>query len=236
MHDYDFMGSDELEQPDALVVVEGKRTAVYLLLDASGSMFQNKNEHLGGVNGYLEKLKNDGNRYSICIDLFSDNRLKTIREGNLEDTDFINNDEYITTGGTPLLDATWGIIGKAELKAEKGDRVIVIIQSDGLENSSVEVKLENLKKKIEEKRDKDGDAWLFEFLGMGIDKFQGDSMGFASVSNRSYRPDASVENWSNATASNSVAYASTGIRPEDEVEEIKGTAGGVNLIKPKIPK
>lgn len=198
-------------KPDALAVTKKDRTAIYLLLDASGSMFGNKEEHLGGVNGYLEKLRNDGNYYTITIRIFSSGRSEVLREGNLEDVDYINNDEYITTGGTPLLDATWETIGKAEVLAEKDDRVIVIVQTDGAENSSMEVKLEDLKKKIEDKR---SDGWLFEFLGMGIDKFQGGAMGFAKTSVDSYTVAESKQQW-RGTATLSATYAATGRRPED---------------------
>jgi uncharacterized protein YegL len=198
------------QEEKALAVVE-KRTAIYLLLDASGSMWKNKEEHLGGVNGYLESMKTDSNLYTLNITLFSSRGTKVIREGNLEDAEFVTEEEYVATGGTPLLDAAWEIIGKAEVAAEKDDKVIVIMQTDGQENASVEVKLEDLKKKIEKKRE---DGWLFEFLGLGIDKFQGRQLGFAGPSAQSYTIEDSRAEWS-LRSKTSTVYASSGQRPED---------------------
>ena len=195
---------------DSLVPTK-QRTAIYLLLDASGSMWKNKKEHLGGVNGYLEQMKMDSNSYILNITLFSSVKNEVIREGNLEDAEFVTEEEYVTTGGTPLLDAAWNIIGRAEVATEKEDKVIVIMQTDGEENSSVEVKLEDLKKKIEEKRE---DGWLFEFLGLGVDKFHGYSMGFAGPSAQTYTVGDSRAEWT-MRSQHSSCYASTGRRPED---------------------
>jgi Mg-chelatase subunit ChlD len=202
-------------EPEGLTMTTtgGKRTAIYLLLDASGSMWNNKKEHLGGVNGFIEKMKMDGNRYTITLDIFNStlSEPKTLREGNLEDIAFITEEEYLTTGGTPLLDSAWEIIGKAERDSEEGDKIAIVIQTDGEENDSREVKLEALKKKIKSKRD---DGWLFEFLGMGIDAFTGEQMGFASASASSYTSLDSNEEWS-VRSDNIGTYASTGKRPED---------------------
>lgn len=191
---------------------DGKISHIYLLLDASGSMWEHKNEHLGGVNAFLEKMKMDGNAYRVVVETFNESeKNKEIRNCLIEDLGFITNEEYLTTGATPLLDSTWGIIGRAEKETKEEDRVVVVIQTDGEENSSIEVKLQSLKTKIEDKR-KDG--WLFEFLGAGVDNFVGASMGIARASTTTYNIPDSTKQW-NATYNTIRNFSSTGRRPED---------------------
>jgi hypothetical protein len=90
-------------------------------------------------------------------------------------------------GGTALLDAVGFVIAQTgdELAAMTEDdrpgRVIVVIATDGEENSSHEYKLDTIRDMVTEQREKYG--WDFVFIGADIDAFAGSSaMGMSAMS------------------------------------------------------
>jgi hypothetical protein len=106
-------------------------------------------------------------------------------------------------GGTALLDAVGRTIDKTgeQLDAMPEDqrpgKVIVIIGTDGYENSSHEYDLAQVKAMIERQRNEFG--WEFVFQGAGIDAFhEADAMGIAAASTLS-----------TSDQNSGVAYAST---------------------------
>ena len=93
----------------------------------------------------------------------------------------------VPRGGTALLDAVGRTIEKTgeQLAAMPEDqrpgKVIVIIGTDGYENSSHEYDLAQVKAMIERQRNEFG--WEFAFQGAGIDAFhEADAMGVATAS------------------------------------------------------
>jgi len=78
--------------------------------------------------------------------------------------------DYLTSGGTPLLDAIG--LGVEKIKEFHGDKlgdenlkIIVTIFTDGEENSSVKYKRDDIKKMIEHLQS--DDKWTFTFVGCG---------------------------------------------------------------------
>jgi len=79
-------------------------------------------------------------------------------------------EEYYVRGSTALLDA----IGKTVMqvkanqdKKEIKDKVLFVIITDGMENASREYRADQIKKLIEERKEKNN--WEFLFLGANID-------------------------------------------------------------------
>jgi hypothetical protein len=99
--------------------------------------------------------------------------------------------KLIPRGGTPLLDSVARSIRDLGYKLasmreeDRPTKVIVIVQTDGEENSSRETSLEKLKAMVDHQRQKYN--WDFMFLGADIDAFgYGASLGFASAATASY--------------------------------------------------
>jgi hypothetical protein len=93
----------------------------------------------------------------------------------------------VPRGGTALLDAIGFVVTRtgAELADMTEDarpgRVIVVIATDGEENSSHEYKLDTIRDMVTEQREKYG--WDFVFIGADIDAFAGSAaMGMSAQS------------------------------------------------------
>ena len=91
----------------------------------------------------------------------------------------MGNHNYLPRGNTPLYDAIGHIIGRVEEEdTGKDDKVVIVVQTDGLENAS---RTHN-QHSIRELRDqKEADGWEFVFLGTGPQAWAaGSALGFRS--------------------------------------------------------
>lgn len=88
---------------------------------------------------------------------------------------------YRPRGATALLDAVGRTINEFEARVAElgeGDRVLLVVQTDGFENSSVEFTRDQISKLIKDREA--GGTWTCLFLGAGIDAWaQAAGMGFA---------------------------------------------------------
>ncbi len=146
---------------------------VSFLLDETGSMQSIKDDTIGGFNAYVDELKKtDG---EILFSLVSFNSNVTKRRyvaAPIRDVELLSNHNYSPQAMTPLIDASVKIINAtAEAVAKRDDEVdvVVVIQTDGLENVSVEYKNADLALLVKEKQ---AAGWQFMFLGAGLDAFK----------------------------------------------------------------
>ena len=149
-------------------------TEMIFILDRSGSMAGLEKDTIGGFNSMLQKQKKLEGSVTVTTILF-DNDLEYLHDRlNLEDISPITEKQYFVRGATALLDA----IGKAIEKmtnVQKGkkstqkENVVVIITTDGEENSSVLYSLPQIKKLISRQKEL---GWEFIFLGANIDAIQ----------------------------------------------------------------
>jgi hypothetical protein len=99
----------------------------------------------------------------------------------------LTKDNYQPSGGTPLLDAVGAAIMATDevVRQEGGTKVIVVIQTDGQENSSIKYSLSAIKVLIEERQARN---WQFVFIGAGINAFaDAAKMGINTGSTMSYQ-------------------------------------------------
>jgi uncharacterized protein YegL len=147
-------------------------TEIIFLLDRSGSMAGLESETIGGFNAFIEKQKEIPGETIITAVLFDD-RYEILWNGvNIKDIK-LTDKEYYVRGMTALLDA----VGKTILdvhnrilktkKSKRPGRVIFVITTDGMENSSREFTYETVKQLIKRQREKYN--WEFIFLGANID-------------------------------------------------------------------
>jgi hypothetical protein len=149
-----------------------KTTFVSFLLDETGSMEPIKSDTIGGFNAHLDKLKQS--RSEIVFSLVSFNSSNTRKRYVAEPIHSIpplDASDYQPAAMTPLIDAAVKIIkATAEAVAQRSDdpNVVIVMQTDGEENVSVEYTSADLATLVKEK-EKAG--WQFVFLGAGLDAF-----------------------------------------------------------------
>ena len=148
-----------------------KNVELVFILDRSGSMGGLESDTIGGYNSMLSKQKKEKTgKVSVTTVLFDDQYELLYNQVPIEKVSPMTEKEYYVRGSTALLDA----IGKTVMqvkanqdKKEIKDKVLFVIITDGMENASREYRVEQVKKLIEERKEKDN--WEFLFLGANID-------------------------------------------------------------------
>jgi von willebrand factor type A domain-containing protein len=148
-----------------------KDVELVFILDRSGSMGGLESDTIGGYNSMLSKQKKEKTgKVSVTTVLFDDQYELLYNQVPIEKVSPMTEEEYYVRGSTALLDA----IGKTVMqvkanqdKKEIKDKVLFVIITDGMENASREYRVEQIKKLIEERKEKDN--WEFLFLGANID-------------------------------------------------------------------
>ena len=164
----------------AKTVIKGKSknniVDVVFILDRSGSMGGLESDTIGGFNSMLEKQRKLEGKAYITTVLFDDQYELLHDRIDISKVKNITEKEYYVRGNTALLDAIGKTIAKEKAiqdtlgKNEKADKVLFVIITDGLENSSREYNSTIVKKLIETQKAKDG--WEFLFLGANIDAIE----------------------------------------------------------------
>jgi hypothetical protein len=161
------------------------RTRVFIVQDNSGSMYSRKAETISGFNEYVENLRKEA-KGEVLLSLTQFNTVvePVFTNKSVQEIEPIDDSDYIPGGMTALRDAVGKSIKTAESSAGEKDKVLVVIMTDGGENSSHEYSHEAILNQIKEKR-KDG--WEFIFLGAGEEAWNaGASLGISSENTINY--------------------------------------------------
>jgi uncharacterized protein YegL len=148
-------------------------TELVFILDRSGSMSGLETDTIGGFNSMLEKQKKESGEAFVTTVLFDDKYELLHDRYDIKGVNLLTEKEYYVRGSTALLDAigiTINNIGKALSDTNEEDRpgkVLFVIITDGMENSSREFSYEKVKKMVEHQKSKY--SWDFIFLGANID-------------------------------------------------------------------
>jgi hypothetical protein len=167
---------------------KGSTLQVGLLLDESGSMLGNETAVVGGVNEFVEQLRlqEDETKVVATLGLFdshgNDPVVRYAYAGiPLDEVAPLDPGAYLPRGATPLNDAVAGVIRKIAKQKSKGDRVILVVLTDGLENAS-ETPTRKLRKLIVEK---EAEGWEFVYLGANQDSWaESEAIGIADRGKR----------------------------------------------------
>ncbi len=157
-------------------------THVLLITDMSGSMTSLAEDVRGGFNTYLDQLAADGGKYRLTVTVFDTEFISLCTAAKLTDTPRLTKVNYAPRGMTALLDAVGKTVAEFESRTTlaDGDRVLVVVQTDGQENSSQEFTGATIAALIKE-REATG-RWTFIYLGAGADAWgQGEQLGMHSV-------------------------------------------------------
>jgi len=160
---------------------KAKPLVVAIVVDRSGSMSNQVSDVIGGVNTFLETLKEDKTAPTNVSIITFDTVLETLAENSpVETAPKLTSENYFARGGTSLLDAVKHAIevtDKYVATCKKKPRVLLHISTDGQENSSKTTSA--VVKTMVEERKKSG--WIFVFGGQGIDAWStGTGLGFAN--------------------------------------------------------
>lgn len=155
---------------------QAAHTHAYILLDRTGSMGPIWAEALSSVNAYVEALTqpSDGAKPSaddkVTLAVFDHQdglRFDVLRRAvTSANWNKVTNDEASPRGMTPLFDSIARIVALAEGDAPQ--RAVIVIMTDGQENSSREVTKEGAKAALDRARAK---GWEVVFLGAEFGKF-----------------------------------------------------------------
>jgi hypothetical protein len=147
-------------------------TEIIFLLDRSGSMAGLETDTIGGFNAFIEKQRQLEGETIVTAVLFDD-RYEILWNGIDANKAILTDKEYYVRGSTALLDAVGKTILDVGYRLSKTSeetrpgKVIFVITTDGLENSSREFSYEKVKELIKHQQEKYN--WEFIFLGANID-------------------------------------------------------------------
>ncbi|MDQ7841399.1 MAG: hypothetical protein RDU83_10270 [bacterium] len=149
-------------------------THIAVILDRSGSMESIRDDTIGGFNAFLKKQKAEPGKATLTLVQFDTQDPYEVihRFAPIKDVPELNRKTYVPRASTPLLDALGRGINDLEMslgKLKKEDRpsqVVVVVVTDGEENSSREFRKDQIEEMIKEKAEKD--SWQFVFLSADL--------------------------------------------------------------------
>ncbi len=192
-------------------------THITVLLDRSGSMSEVKSDVIGGFNQFVEEQKKAGENAALTLVQFDSQSIDVVYDSLLiGEVQPLSEQSFIPRGSTPLLDALGQSIVKAGERlsaipeASRPDKVVFVIQTDGLENASREYTKSQIRE-MTERQERDY-KWQFVYLGANQDAFkEAHMMGIPTANAATYAPTSRAVRASYAAASQNLrAYRATG--------------------------
>jgi hypothetical protein len=157
---------------------------ILVILDRSGSMQTGQKDHEGGLRSFVEDQKGlDGEVWFTMAQFDTQDPCEILFDRvPIRDVDTAKI-VLIPRGGTPLHDAVGRAISHLEAKTN-GNQTIVMVITDGEENSSKEWTKARVKERVAALEAK---GWTFLFLGANIDAFhEGGQIGVAVATTANY--------------------------------------------------
>lgn len=166
------------------------KTDIVLVVDRSGSMSTVQQEAENGINSFIKDQKKEPGEAVLTLVQF-DTDYEVVHDGLALDS--VPDFKLVPRGMTALLDAVGKAINtvgerlNALGKEERPEHVIMVIITDGHENSSHEFKKGQIKDMIQHQQD--NYKWSFTFLGADADAFDdAGSIGIMRGTTASYKP------------------------------------------------
>lgn len=154
---------------------------VCFIIDASGSMYDSKEDVTGGFKTIIDEQKKEKNgQCAISLYTFED---KVHKKYLGKDVNEIDKLDYVPSGCTAMYDGIGTAItevGKWLNSMKEEDRPsknLIVIMTDGFENASKEYTLNQIKDMI--KHQEDVYNWTFQYVGCNVtESKEADKMGF----------------------------------------------------------
>ena len=159
-------------------------TIINFILDRSGSMDSIRKDVIGGFNSYIKGLQKskEADKTLFTLTTFDSISIETpylaVPVKNIKK---MTERDFEPRANTPLYDAVVNTVEKLSEKVEKNQPVLVVIMTDGEENSSTEHDQNCLKDLVEQLKIKGN--WTFVFLGANQDAWGNASQFGLSMGN-----------------------------------------------------
>lgn len=164
---------------------------VKILLDKSSSMGNVRDATISGFNQYINTLKQDtANEYRVSLTLFNTQMDEKYVSKPLGEIEALTQENYLPDGGTALYDAACKTLDKmSDLLCDycKGEvRNVIVILTDGQENSSSAYTGQNFRSMVENLQRKDN--YTFVYLGANQDSWaNAQNWGFQMANVANYK-------------------------------------------------
>ena len=148
-------------------------TDITIILDRSGSMEYIKESTIKGFNSFVKEQQNSDVDVKLTLVQFDHDYQVLYENIDIREVKKLTQKTFEPRGSTALLDAIGVTINniKNRIKLtpnnQKPDKVLVVIITDGEENSSNKYSREKIFKKISKRENKD--SWSFVFIGSNQD-------------------------------------------------------------------
>ena len=149
---------------------KNKPLSVYVALDRSGSMSGERWMHaIDSINEYVNGLKKEKIEGTVNVTAFDTNGnsvrlVELVENQSIAYYEPLAHDAATPSGMTPLYDAAANVMDRA--LENNADRTVVVIMTDGEENSSKEYNQAKIKDKVKLLENK---KWEVVFLGANFD-------------------------------------------------------------------
>ncbi len=156
-------------------MTDPNKTAIAVILDASGSMGTRVSDVVVGFQTFIEEQRRVPGECTVTLTRFNEKATVDYTDKPLGQVPLPL--EYRPWGGTALFDAVGTTIDQlggrlaGMPEAKRPGKVIVLIITDGEENSSKEYTEQRVKDMIKHQTDKYG--WVFNFMGCGLEAMKG---------------------------------------------------------------
>ncbi|MBN2448921.1 MAG: VWA domain-containing protein [Lentisphaeria bacterium] len=145
-------------------------THIAVILDRTGSMESIRDDTIGGFNAFLAQQKQEPGQATLTLVQFDTQDPYEVihRCVPLADVPPLTRETFVPRASTPLLDAMGRGINDLEKSLAdmpedaRPERIVLVIVTDGRENSSREFRKDQIAKMVREKQERD--AWQFVFL------------------------------------------------------------------------
>jgi uncharacterized protein YegL len=167
-------------------------THITFILDRSGSMESVRDSTIAGFNRFVAEQQQLDGFATITLVLFNARITAAFSQTPLKDVKPLNHETYVPTGATALLDAIGSSVARAEAHLNsrpehERPRPIVVILTDGFENSSREHTREGIFEMVKTRREH---GWSFIFLGANQDAIEeGGGLGIGADSSITFSHD-----------------------------------------------
>ena len=166
-------------------------TDITMVVDRSGSMASIRTDAEGGINTFIDQQKKEPGHALLTLVQF-DTEYEFVHSG--VPIERVPPFSLVPRGATALLDAVGRAINQtgsrlaAMEEAQRPGLIIVVIVTDGQENSSREFDREQIRRMIEHQQT--AYKWQFTFLAANQDAFAvGGSMGITASGTANFSPD-----------------------------------------------
>jgi hypothetical protein len=152
-------------------------TLYHIVLDRSGSMSDCLTQTLSGFKEQVQSIRALQNKFpeqhiTLGVSMFNDEVKHVYFNENPEKANILTRDTYVPNGNTALYDAIVLTANRIEndliaQKAQENTTVVMVIITDGYENSSKHYRLSDVRSTIN--RLENAGKWSFNFIGATLD-------------------------------------------------------------------